>query len=124
MMQIIERSRGGTATRTTLLLVLAAFALAAGFTCEVHAALTLHKVSQRHRAFDPTTLTIEQGDTIEVVNDDGDLQHHAYVKSPSFSFDSGEQDPGTKVDIVFPVAGNFTILCGIHPRMHLEVTVR
>ena len=109
--------------RTTVLCLLTLAMVSIGFAVEVNAALAVHRVSQRHRAFDPLTLDINKGDTIEVVNDDGELQHHAYVKSPTFSFDSGEQDPGAKVDIVFPVAGNFTILCGIHPRMHLEVTV-
>jgi plastocyanin len=81
-------------------------------------------VSQRGRAFLPGAMTIRQGDTVEVINDDGDLMHHAYIDEPGFSFDSGDQEPGAKADIVFTKAGTFNVLCGIHPKMKLVVTVR
>ena len=81
-------------------------------------------VSQKDRIFHPGELTIAVGDTVRIVNDDGELIHHAYVHTPQFSFDSGEQEPGSKTDIVFPVAGTFTVLCAIHPKMRLVVTVR
>jgi plastocyanin len=81
-------------------------------------------VSQKGRAFNPNTLSIAAGDTVTVVNDDGDLLHHAYVESPEFSFDSGDQQPGSKVDITFTKAGTFTVRCGIHPKMKMVVTVR
>ncbi len=84
---------------------------------------TPHHVSQKDQAFHPGQLDIKRGDTVEIVNDDGDLLHHAYVESKSFSFDSGDQEPGAKVDIVFPIAGTFTVLCGIHPKMKLRVQV-
>ena len=50
--------------------------------------------------------------------------HHAYVDDPEFSFDSGDQEPGAKADIVFTKPGTFDVLCGIHPKMKLVVTVR
>ena len=81
-------------------------------------------VSQKDRVFQPGTLTIARGDTVRIVNDDGELLHHAYVKTPQFSFDSGEQEPGSKTDVVFSVAGTFTVLCAIHPKMRLVVTVK
>lgn len=81
-------------------------------------------VSQRGRAFLPGALSVHQGDTVEVVNDDGDLMHHAYVDDPEFSFDSGDQEPGAKADIVFTKPGTFNVLCGIHPKMKLVVAVR
>jgi len=81
-------------------------------------------VSQKGRMFLPGTLTIHQGDTIRIVNDDGDLLHHAYVESDTFNFDSGDQEPGSKTDITFPAAGTFTVLCGIHPKMKLVVEVK
>ncbi len=49
--------------------------------------------------------------------------HHAYVESKQFSFDSGDQEPGAKVDITFPVSVTFTVMCGIHPKMKLRVRV-
>jgi plastocyanin len=81
------------------------------------------KVSQRGRAFLPGELIIERGDVVEIVNDDGDLLHHAYVESDKFNFDSGDQEPGSKIDVAFTASGNFTVLCGIHPKMKLLVHV-
>ncbi len=81
------------------------------------------KVSQRGRALLPGELIIKRGDVVEIVNDDGDLLHHAYVESDRFNFDSGDQEPGSKVDVAFTASGNFTVLCGIHPKMKLLVHV-
>ena len=80
-------------------------------------------ISQRGRAFAPGEITIKRGDTIQFVNDDGDLLHHAYLKSDTFSFDSGDQDPGSTFDVKFAVAGQFTVRCAIHPKMKLVVVV-
>jgi plastocyanin len=49
--------------------------------------------------------------------------HHAYLTSPTFEFDSNDQKPGSSFTVVFPVAGNFTVRCGIHPKMKLMVKV-
>ena len=83
----------------------------------------LHVVSQRGREFQPHEIAINRNDTLEIVNDDGDLLHHAYVESDDFNFDSGDQAPGSKTDVVFTKTGVFTILCGIHPKMKLVVHV-
>jgi plastocyanin len=93
--------------------------------CDVaRAALTPpYHVSQKGRTFQPGELTVSQGDVVQLVNDDGDLLHHAYIDSSDFSFDSGDQEPGGKTDIHFTVAGTFTVLCGIHPKMKLVVHV-
>jgi plastocyanin len=87
-------------------------------------ALPQYTVSQKGREFHPGQMTIKRGETIEIVNDDGDLLHHAYIDSPKFSFDSGDQQPGSKTDIIFTVAGTFDVLCAIHPKMKLEVHVQ
>jgi len=81
-------------------------------------------VTQKGRAFKPLELKLNAGDTVEIINDDGELIHHAYVASDNFSFDSGDQEPGSKTDVVFSVNGHFTVLCGIHPKMHLAVAVQ
>jgi plastocyanin len=87
-------------------------------------ALPQYSVSQKGREFTPGQITIKRGETIEIVNDDGDLLHHAYVDSDKFSFDSGDQQPGSKTDITFPTSGNFDVLCAIHPKMKLVVHVQ
>ncbi|HZB95916.1 MAG TPA: hypothetical protein VE268_08140 [Herpetosiphonaceae bacterium] len=81
-------------------------------------------ISQRNPQFNPGALIIRAGDRVTIVNDDGDLHHHAYVSSPNFKFDSGDQAPGSRTDIVFSTVGQFTVLCGIHPKMRLVVTVK
>jgi plastocyanin len=83
-----------------------------------------YTISQKGREFHPTEITIKRGDTIKIVNDDSDLLHHAYIDSPTFSFDSGDQTPGTVTPIAFTVAGTFNVLCAIHPKMLLVVHVQ
>lgn len=82
------------------------------------------RVSQVGREFKPDRLTLAQGGSVRVANDDADLTHHAYVASAKFSFDSGDQAPGRDVEITFSVPGTFQVLCGIHPKMRLSVFVR
>ncbi len=83
-----------------------------------------HVISQKGREFRPKTVTVNRGDQIEIVNDDGDLRHHAYIDSDTMTFDSGDQEPGTRTAITFKMPGEFEVLCAIHPKMRLVVTVR
>ncbi|WP_342165735.1 plastocyanin [Methylobacterium sp. SD21] len=80
-------------------------------------------VSQKGRTFHPETIVVSKGETIVIVNDDSDLLHHAYVDSPTFSFDSGDQEPGSRTPVTFTQTGVFQVLCGIHPKMKLVVRV-
>jgi plastocyanin len=83
-----------------------------------------YMVSQKGREFRPGDLTISRGETVVIVNDDGDLRHHAYIDSDKFSFDSGDQEPGSKTNITFALPGDFDVLCAIHPKMRLTVHVK
>ena len=111
--------------RTTIIRAFAAGAMLSVLGGVAWAALTgpTFQVSQKGRAFQPGELTIRRGETVQIVNDDADLLHHAYVDSERFTFDSGDQEPGSKADVTFPVAGTFAVLCGIHPKMHMTVIV-
>jgi plastocyanin len=80
-------------------------------------------VSQKGRAFQPGSLVVGRGDTVTIVNDDSDLLHHVYIESEAFSFDSGDQAPGSRTPVVFRKSGTFLVLCGIHPKMKLLVRV-
>jgi plastocyanin len=82
-----------------------------------------YSVSQKGRAFTPLNVTLKRGEAVLIVNDDADLRHHAYIDSDKFTFDSGDQEPGSKTNIAFPVAGTFEVLCAIHPKMKLIVHV-
>jgi plastocyanin len=103
---------------------LAFVALLAGGLAGTALAGIVQTVSQKGREFKPGEMTIKRGDAIAIVNDDADLLHHAYLKSAAFSFDSGDQKPGSRFEIAFPEVGTFTIRCAIHPKMKLVVTVR
>jgi plastocyanin len=111
--------------RKQRLLVVAAFAaiVCTGFAWATFAS-RLVTVTQKDRVFHPNRLEIDRGDTVDIVNDDGELLHHAYVASEEFSFDSGEQEPGSNTDIRFTRSGTFTVRCRIHPKMSLVVTVK
>jgi plastocyanin len=106
--------------------------LAAGAFCALACGVPLwaasqansYLVRQKGQMFNPGVLSIREGETVAILNDDGELIHHAYVDSKSFSFDSGDQEPGSKTDIVFSVPGDFVVLCGIHPKMRLYVSVK
>lgn len=111
--------RRGFAARVEFALV--ALYLAFGFAA---LAADTPLVEQKGRMFQPGALEIAKGGSIRIVNNDGDLLHHAYVESAGFKFDSGEQEPGAHVDIVFTQSGQFDVLCAIHPKMRLVVTVK
>ncbi len=66
---------------------------------------------------------ITRGDSIIFVNED-DFVHQIYVNSPSFTYESEEQEPGKAMDVRFPAAGTFEVRCHIHPKMLLTVNVR
>ena len=97
-----------------LTLVLGAWAASAADVCIV---------TQANRKFQPPQVEVARGGTVRFVNDDGQLTHHVYSTSPAFDFDSGEQEPGKIVEERFTVPGTYTVLCGIHPKMRLVVTV-
>ncbi|MGY3532474.1 methylamine utilization protein [Bradyrhizobium sp. USDA 4452] len=80
-------------------------------------------ISQKDREFKPAEISIKRGEVLRFINDDGELLHHAYLSSDTFSFDSGDQQPGSKFDVTFSVPGDYTVLCGIHPKMKLAVHV-
>ena len=82
-----------------------------------------HVGSQKGRAFQPGSLVIARGDTLTIVNDDSDLLHHAFIEAENFSFDSGDQEPGSRTPVTFTERGTFQVLCGIHPKMKLVVRV-
>jgi plastocyanin len=103
--------------------VLSAAALVIAAGTLVGLALPPYAISQKGRQFHPGEISIKRGETLQVINDDGDLLHHAYIDSPKFAFDSGDQQPGSRTDITFSTPGDFEVLCAIHPKMRLVVHV-
>ena len=110
--------------RASTLAAAVALTVVGSFVAAANLKLTGMLVSQKNRHFNPGEVSVNQGDSIIVVNDDGDLLHHAYVESDDFNFDSGDQQPGSRTPITFTSKGDFKVLCGIHPKMKLLVHVR
>lgn len=83
-----------------------------------------HIISQKGKRFGPGDVALHVGEHITVVNDDDNFVHQAYIDHEAFAFDSGDIEPGDRAVITFPTEGEFTVLCGIHPKMKLAVHVR
>jgi cytochrome c peroxidase len=87
-----------------------------------HAPISASAVGQKGRRFTPGAVTLKKGEAITIVNDDT-RTHNVRVDDPRFRFSSEAQAPGDQVVIAFPQAGQFRLICGIHPEMHLDATV-
>jgi|SRR5471032_1539699 plastocyanin len=77
-------------------------------------------VTQKSRAFRPTDVTVNRGETVTFTNDDSYI-HQIYVDG---LFDSDEKAPGENLNETFPKTGTFQVRCHIHPIMRMTVHVR
>jgi plastocyanin len=81
-----------------------------------------HLVTQKGRLFSVDSITIKKGDTITFFNDDT-VPHNIMSDSPGSQFNLGSQQPGSSTPVTFNTAGEFNVICAIHPRMKMTVTV-
>jgi len=81
-------------------------------------------VSIKNFAFDPATLTVPVGTTVEWINKDS-VSHTATStgKAPA-SFDSGNLDQNQKWSFTFKKAGTYAYVCTYHPNMVAKVIVQ
>jgi plastocyanin len=79
-------------------------------------------VMQKGKAFSESAITIKKGDVVLFVNNDS-VTHNVMSTDPGNEFNIGSQPPGISTPVTFDKAGEFTILCAIHPRMKLLVKV-
>jgi plastocyanin len=101
--------------------VLLALVVLSGFS--VGAALAAsHTINQKGRVFSAETLTIKKGEAITFVNDDN-VPHNIISTSKGNEFNLGSQPPGASTDVTFKEPGEALVICAIHPRMKLTVTV-
>lgn len=70
----------------------------------------------RNFAFDPATVTVHPGDTVEWKNDDN-APHTATTNSSKPGFDSGTIQPGASWRHQAPDKGTYNYICTIHPYM-------
>ena len=83
-------------------------------------AATTHQVIAIDKKFSVKTMEISAGDTVTFVNDDT-IKHNISIKK--MKFNSGLQEPGKDVAVMFDKSGKFKVRCGIHPKMKLKVVV-
>jgi len=77
-------------------------------------------VDIRDMRFDPGTVTIHVGDTVEWKNTD-DRDHT--ITASDGSFDSGNLSSGASFRHTFKSAGKYSYKCSYHPRMKGVVVV-
>jgi plastocyanin len=96
------------------------FLAALGLVLAMGAASADAVVGQKNRAFRPTDVTINRGESVTFTNNDSYI-HQIYVDG---LFDSDEKAPGENLNETFPASGTFQVRCHIHPTMRMTVHVR
>jgi len=81
-----------------------------------------HSIMQKGKTFSESAITIKKGDTLVFVNDDN-IHHNVLSTTPGNEFNLGSQAPGVSTPVTFDKAGQVDVMCAIHPRMKLQVTV-
>lgn len=79
-------------------------------------------ISQRGIAFAPAAVTVKAGGRVLFRNEDP-FGHNVYSPSKGGIFDIGLQAPDSETAVSFREAGEYTIMCRIHPKMRATVTV-
>ena len=81
-----------------------------------------HVIDQSKLQFSEKSITVSRGDIIKFTNSDK-TAHNILVKDGGMFVDSGLQQPGEPTEVPFTRPGNYKIMCAIHPKMQLDVTV-
>jgi plastocyanin len=79
-------------------------------------------ISQKGRAFSESAVTVKKGDTLTFINDDN-IAHNIMSSTAGNEFNLGSQAPGASSNVTLGNAGEVAVLCAIHPRMKMSVTV-
>jgi plastocyanin len=84
------------------------------------------KVSMKNIAFNPDTVTVNTGTTVEWTNDDS-VSHDVTKKSgpgPDFSSGNGNLGGGDTYKQTFNTPGTIEYVCTVHPGMKGKVVVK
>jgi plastocyanin len=79
-------------------------------------------IHQQGRAFSSESITVKKGEAVTFLNDDT-VPHNVMSASKGNEFNLGSLPPGSTTDVVFKDAGDVQVICAIHPRMKMAVTV-
>ena len=85
-------------------------------------AVVRHRVDQSGLRFSMAALRLQRGDSVVFTNSDRSA-HNITVRG-AMTFNGGLQRPGQNLEVPFTAAGQYQVICGIHPRMRMDVEVR
>jgi plastocyanin len=83
---------------------------------------TERSIMQKGRAFSESAMTVKKGETLTFVNDDT-IIHNVMSNTAGAEFNLGSQAPGSTSTVTLTHLGEIAIICAIHPRMKMTVTV-
>jgi plastocyanin len=81
-----------------------------------------HIIHQKGRVFSSESTGIKKGEVLAFMNDDS-VPHNIYSTTKGNEFNLGSQPPGTSTNVTFNEVGEVQVLCAIHPRMKMTVSV-
>ena len=79
-------------------------------------------IRQKGRVFSTDAITLKKGEAVTFLNDDS-IPHNIMSPSAGNAFNLGLQPPGAMTPVSFKEAGEVKVVCAIHPRMKMTVTV-
>jgi plastocyanin len=85
-------------------------------------AATEQVITQKGRQFSVEAVSVKKGETLTFFNDDT-VPHNIMSLTAGNEFNLGSQPPGSSTPVTFTQVGDVSVICAIHPRMKLQVTV-
>lgn len=79
-------------------------------------------VDQKGLAFSTGALTVKKGDILSFNNSDN-TSHNILITGAGVNLNSGLQQPGVSFKAPMVKPGTYQVMCGIHPKMKMTVTV-
>jgi plastocyanin len=80
-------------------------------------------VDQKGLAFSTAALTVKKGDILSFNNSDN-TSHNILITGAGVNLNSGLQQPGVSFKAPMVKPGTYQVMCGIHPKMKMSVTVQ
>jgi plastocyanin len=99
-----------------------AAAMAAGLYAQTLKAAEI-VVDQTGQQFSPKSIAVKVGDLVKFSNND-DVTHNITLTGPDGEDDLGLQKPGETLSSKLSQAGDIAVICHIHPKMKMKITVQ
>lgn len=81
------------------------------------------QVEQKGIAFDKAALTVPKGSIVNFLNSDS-TSHNIMISGEGVNLNSGLQQPGVAFKAPMVKPGAYQVMCGIHPKMKMTITVQ